>query len=46
MLGLILGAPLTSAGLHISRDLAASQAAAKRAAEGPPDSAEPSPVPG
>ncbi len=46
MLGLILGAPLTSAVLHISRDLAASKEAAAGAAERPPDGAEPSPVPG
>jgi len=33
MVGLILGAPLTSAALHISRDLAAAKAAAAAAAE-------------
>jgi predicted PurR-regulated permease PerM len=40
MLGLILGAPLTSAALHISRDLAAARArevAAEDAERGPPD---------
>ena len=42
MVGLVLGAPLTSAALHISRDLAAAkQAAAEAVAEPPPE-----PVPG
>jgi predicted PurR-regulated permease PerM len=42
MIGLVLGAPLTSAALHISRDLAAAkQAAAEAVAEPPPE-----PVPG
>jgi putative heme transporter len=50
MLGLILGAPLTSAAVHISRDLAAARAAAageqEEAAQPPPAGTEPSVVPG
>jgi predicted PurR-regulated permease PerM len=48
MAGLILAAPLTSAALHISRDLAAAKAAesAKDEAErGPPEEPESAPVP-
>jgi len=37
MVGLILGAPLTSAALHISRDLAAAKAAATPDAHTRPD---------
>jgi putative heme transporter len=43
MLGLILGAPLTSAALHISRDLAAARAAATPEQELPPPT-EPAPA--
>jgi predicted PurR-regulated permease PerM len=46
MLGLILGAPLTSAALHISRDLAAAKAAASAEEEQPPPAAaEPTAAP-
>jgi predicted PurR-regulated permease PerM len=43
MIGLILGAPLTSAALHISRDLAAAKALAAVEEEAAPPGAEPSP---
>jgi predicted PurR-regulated permease PerM len=43
MIGLILGAPLTSAALHISRDLAAAKALAAEEEEAAPPGAEPSP---
>ena len=43
MIGLILGAPLTSAALHISRDLAAAKALAAEKEEAAPPGAEPSP---
>jgi predicted PurR-regulated permease PerM len=43
MLGLILGAPLTSAALHISRDLAAAKAAASED-QGAPPPTEPAPA--
>jgi predicted PurR-regulated permease PerM len=43
MVGLILSAPLTSAAVHISRDLAAAKAAAKP--EPPPPEAAPTPSP-
>jgi predicted PurR-regulated permease PerM len=49
MLGLVLAAPLTSAGVHISADLARARAAAARETEGerpPPDVGEPAPSPG
>jgi putative heme transporter len=47
MLGLILGAPLTSAAVHISRDLSAARAAAAVEKEPePPPAAEPTAVPG
>jgi hypothetical protein len=49
MLGLVLAAPLTSAGVHISADLARARAAAGRETEGerpPPDVGEPAPSPG
>ena len=44
MIGLVLGAPLTSAALHISRELAAAKAqeAAREADRGPPPEPEPS----
>jgi predicted PurR-regulated permease PerM len=45
MVGLILGAPLTSAALHISRDLAAAKAAAAAAAEAAAAGTAPSPEP-
>jgi predicted PurR-regulated permease PerM len=48
MVGLVLAAPLTSAAVHISRDLAAAKAAkaAKEAAErGPPEAPESTPIP-
>ncbi len=42
MLGLVLGAPLTSAALHISRDLARAKAAdAEAAGRGPPEDPDP-----
>jgi predicted PurR-regulated permease PerM len=46
MIGLVLAAPLTSAALHISRELAQAKAeeAAREAERGPPD-AEPEPAP-
>jgi putative heme transporter len=51
MIGLILGAPLTSAAVHISRDLSAARAAAALEAQGregeePPPAAEATVVPG
>jgi len=49
MVGLVLAAPLTSAGVHISRDLARARAAAAGAAEEESPSApegEPEPAPG
>jgi predicted PurR-regulated permease PerM len=49
MLGLILGAPLTSAAVHISRDLSAARAAAaveQGEPASPPAAAEPTPAPG
>jgi predicted PurR-regulated permease PerM len=49
MLGLVLAAPLTSAGVHISADLARARAAAERESGGerpPPDVGEPAPSPG
>jgi putative heme transporter len=47
MLGLILGAPLTSAAVHISRDLSAARAAAAEQEEVEPLApAEPTPAPG
>jgi predicted PurR-regulated permease PerM len=48
MLGLVLAAPLTSAGVHISKDLAKAKAAAggERREEPPATDAEPDPVPG
>jgi putative heme transporter len=49
MLGLVLAAPLTSAGVHISKDLARAKVAAERErGEEPPapDVGEPDPVPG
>jgi predicted PurR-regulated permease PerM len=48
MLGLVLAAPLTSAGVHISKDLAKAKAAAGggRGEEPPADVGEPDPVPG
>jgi predicted PurR-regulated permease PerM len=49
MLGLILGAPLTSAAVHISRDLSAARAAAaveQGEPEPPSPAAEPTAVPG
>ena len=46
MIGLVLGAPLTSAALHISRDLAAAKAlsATEETAAAPPGSPEPEPA--
>jgi hypothetical protein len=49
MLGLVLAAPLTSAGVHISKDLARAKATAERErGEEPPapEVGEPDPVPG
>jgi predicted PurR-regulated permease PerM len=45
MVGLILGAPLTSAALHISRDLAAAKAAAARDETAVEDASGPGPPP-
>ena len=47
MVGLVLAAPLTSAGVHIARDLARAKAAAASKAEAaapPPDAPEPEPA--
>jgi len=45
MIGLILGAPLTSAALHISRELAVAKAASAEAeGERAPPGAEPNPL--
>ena len=48
MVGMILAAPLTSAAVHISRELAAAKAAsaAEEAAEGDPERPPPAPDPG
>jgi predicted PurR-regulated permease PerM len=46
MVGLVLGAPLTSAALHISRELAAAKEreAAEEAGRAPPSGAQPEPA--
>ena len=46
MIGLVLAAPLTSAAVHISADLARARAAALRDTEGAPGEPEPEPAPG
>ena len=49
MIGLVLAAPLTSAAVHISADLAAAKAKAEQETDDEPprgDVGEPDPVPG